>query len=57
MSREHNSTAAHLDLDAYAARTKIGATFHKPAPQRVTVRQPSRFVARLYAILVAFNLG
>ncbi len=57
MSREHNSTAAHLDLAAYAERTKIGSTFHKPAPQRVTVRQPRPIIARLYAILVALNLG
>lgn len=57
MAREHNSTAAHLDLTAYAARTKIGSTFHKPAPVRVTVHPPHPFIARLYAILVAFNLG
>lgn len=57
MGRQHNATAAHLDLAAYAERTKIGNTFHKPAPVRVTVRQPHPFIARLYAILVAFNLG
>ena len=57
MNRQHNSTSAHLDLAAYAARTQIGRNFHKPAPVRVTVSQPSRFVQRLYAILVAFNLG
>lgn len=55
MNRQHNATAAHLDLEAQAERTKIGSTFHKPAPQRVTVRRPSRFVARLYAILIGLN--
>lgn len=56
MAREHNSTAAHLDLSAYADRTKIGHTFHRPAPVRVTVRRPGRFIRALYAILIGINL-
>ena len=55
MDRQHNATAAHLDLAAYAERTKIGSTFHKPAPQRVTVRRPGRFIRALYAILIGIN--
>lgn len=56
MSRQHNATAAHLDLTAYADRTKIGSTFHKPAPQRVTVRRPGPIMRALYAILIGINL-
>jgi len=56
MDRQHNATAAHIDLDAYAARTKIGRTFHQPAPQRVTVRRPGRFLRALYAVLIGINL-
>lgn len=57
MNRQHNATAAHLDLEAQAARTKIGATFHKPAPIRATIRKPHPLIARLYAILIGINLG
>ena len=56
MNREHNSTSAHLDLAAYAERTKIGRTFHQPAPQRITVRRPGRFLRALYALLIGLEL-
>lgn len=57
MSREHNATAAHFDLTAYADRTKIGSTFHKPAPIRsVTYTRPGRIMRALYAILIGINL-
>lgn len=55
MNREHNATAAHLDMTAQAERTKVGRTFHQPAPIRVTVRKPGRFVRALYSILLAIN--
>lgn len=60
MSTIRSEHAAYVELHATARpvyKPQIGEHFAKPAPQRVTVRQPSRFVARLYAILVAFNLG
>lgn len=55
MSREHNATAAHLDMTAQAERTKIGRTFHQPAPVRVTVRKPGRFVRAFYSLLLALS--
>lgn len=48
-NREHNATAAHFDLMAQAARTQIGAHFHKPAPVRV--RKPGRILSFLYSLL------
>ena len=48
-TREHNAVSAHFALEAYAARTQIGAHFHKPAPIRV--RKPGRFLSFLYSLL------
>lgn len=62
MNRQHNATFAHADLVATAARFDrgpshhVGATFHKPAPQRVvTVRRPGRIMRALYAFLIGAN--
>lgn len=55
MNRQHNATAAHLDLEAQAARTQIGRTFHKPAPVRVTVRRPGRIMRAVYAVLLGIT--
>ena len=51
-TREHNSTSAHLALSAYAARTQIGAHFHKPAPIRA--RKPGALIRTLYRLLGVF---
>lgn len=48
-TREHNAASAHFALEAYAARTQIGANFRKPAPIRV--RKPGRFLSFLYSLL------
>jgi hypothetical protein len=48
-NREHNATSAHIDLMALAARTQIGAHFHKPAPIRV--RKPGPILSFLYGLL------
>lgn len=48
-AREHNAVSAHFSLEAYAARTQIGAHFRKPAPIRV--RKPGRFLSFLYGLL------
>lgn len=53
MNREHNAAAAHLDLLAQAERTKIGRTFHVPAPKRLTATQRGvRFDVAVVAILL-----
>lgn len=59
MSNVRSEHAAYSELQATARvvhAPKIGATFHKPAPQRITIRKPRPIIARLYAILIGANL-
>lgn len=59
MATIRSEHAAYNELQAKArpvSPPQIGATFHKPAPQRVTYRKPSRFMRALYSVLLGLGL-
>lgn len=50
--------AAYQELASRArpvSPPQIGATFHKPAPQRVTYRKPSRLMRAVYSFLLGLT--
>lgn len=50
--------AAYQELSAKARPVnppQIGAHFHKPAPQRITYRKPSRLMRAVYSLLLGLT--